>query len=57
MKRPFTTLFMLMSVDGKISTGGTVNSLFLREKLFDAVDIGYCRCACFNRRKRHCDAD
>lgn len=39
MKRPFTTLFMLMSVDGKISTGGTVNSLFLREKLFDAVDI------------------
>lgn len=39
MKRPFTTLFMLMSVDGKISTGGTVNSLFLREKFFDAVDI------------------
>ena len=23
MKRPFTTLFMLMSVDGKISTGAT----------------------------------
>ena len=39
MKRPFTTLFMLMSVDGKISTGATDNSLFLREKLLDAVDI------------------
>ncbi len=56
MSRPITTLFMLMSVDGKISTGssdeldvnkdygcdrlavqsgGTVNGLFLREKLFD----------------------
>lgn len=23
MERPITTLFMLMSVDGKISTGGT----------------------------------
>ena len=54
MDRPVTTLFMLMSVDGKISTGATdemdvdqdfpridglMNGLFLREKLFDFVDI------------------
>ncbi|MBQ3706200.1 MAG: hypothetical protein II888_07070 [Clostridia bacterium] len=48
MNRPVTTLFMLMSVDGKISTGATdeldVDRDFpkitgLREKLFDFVDL------------------
>lgn len=51
--RPITTLFMLTSVDGKISTGNTDALDFdkdlpnidgVREKLLDYIDIVVRRC-------------